>query len=158
MKRFLVLLVLIAPFFNSCDFFQKKNLFSDNDDSVRLYQEKQDSLAFVDSIKALQKQVSQLRRENKKLLDSVRKDAQQGSSARDGYRYHIILGSFKNQEYLNSYNRYIKQKGFKTHILKNKYGFHMVAVEPTNSWQKASSTLNELKQGVEESAWVYVER
>jgi len=158
MKRLLLLLVLTAPLLHSCDFFQKKDLFSDNDDSVKLYQEKRDSLAFVDSIKDLQDRISQLKRENQMLLDSMRKRSQKTATQRSGYRYHIILGSFKNKEYLNTYNRYVKEKGFKTHILKNRYGFHMVAVEPTNSWQTAASTLDELKESFEKTAWIYVER
>ncbi|MBS3808427.1 MAG: hypothetical protein KGY60_13055 [Bacteroidales bacterium] len=158
MKRFLLVLILTAPLLNACDFFQKKNLFSDNDDSVQLYQEKQDSLEFVDSIKELQGQISQLKRENQMLLDSVRKSSPKGTTTSDGYRYHVILGSFKNKGYLNSYNRYVKEKGFSTHILKNKYGFHMVAVEPTNNWQAAVSTLKELKESFEESAWIYAQR
>ena len=158
MKRLLLLLVLTTPLLHSCDFFQKKDLFSDNDDSVKLYQEKRDSLAFVDSIKDLQDRISQLKRENQMLLDSMRKRSRKTATQGGGYRYHIILGSFKNKEYLNSYNRYVKEKGFKTHILQNRYGFHMVAVEPTNSWQTAASTLGELKESFEKSAWIYVER
>ena len=158
MKRILILLVLTLPLLNACDFFQKKNMFSENDDSVQLYKQKRDSLEFVDSIKELKGQITQLKRKNQRLLDSVRKSKPREAATGDQYRYHIILGSFRNKQYLNSYDRYVQEKGFKTHILKNEYGFHMVAVEPTNSWSTAISTLKDLKENFEESAWVYVQR
>jgi hypothetical protein len=154
MKKALLIIVAIIPFFQSCDFFQKKDLFSNDRDSLLLYQKKQDSLKFVDSIQALKNELSQLRSENRRLLDSIKSagDRRQFS----GNKYHIIVGSFRNSEYLNSYNKYIQEKGFTTNILENKYGFRMVSVESFNNWRKAVNTLEELRKDLESQTWIYV--
>jgi cell division protein FtsN len=142
----------------SCDFFQKKNMFSGDSDTARIYREKQDSLEFVDSIKNLQNRIARLQVRNQQLRDSVRATRQDVRGSTSPYRYHVIVGSFKNQEYLNSYNRYIQEKGFSTRILQNRYGFHLVAVESTNNWNQALDTLEELQKGFLESSWLYVEK
>ncbi len=154
MKRLLILALLIAPLFQSCDFFQKKDLFSNNEDSVKVYQQKQDSLKYVDSIRELQQKVNHLKSQHRQLLDSLRNSRSDQPSG-GSYKYHVILGSFKNPEYLKSYNQYVQDRGFETTILENQYSFQMVAVESTNSWQKAVRTLEELRKGFEKTAWIY---
>ena len=158
MKRLLLIIVITLPLMQSCDFFQKKNMFTDNDDTAELYRDKQDSLEFVDSIKKLQNELAQLRMKHQQLRDSVSRKTTMKAQPKSGYKYHIIVGSFKTPDYLNSYNRYVKERGFDTRILRNKYGFNLIAVESTNNWQQALSTLEELQEGFEESAWLYVER
>jgi cell division protein FtsN len=142
----------------SCDFFQKRNMFSGDSDSARIYREKQDSLEFVDSIKNLQNRIARLQIRNQQLRDSVRARQQESRVSKSGYKYHVIVGSFKTREYLNSYNRHIQEKGFETRILQNRYGFHLVAVESTNNWNQALSTLEEIQQSFLESSWLYVEK
>ena len=141
---------------SSCDFFQSKNLFSDDEDSLMLYEKKQDSLMFVDSIEKLQNQLTTIRHKHRNMLDSI-KSSNAGEPTKTGYKFHIIVGSFRTQEYLNSYNQYIQEKGFKTNILKNDYGFRLISVESTNSWKSAVSTLENIRDDIEETAWIYIE-
>ena len=141
---------------SSCDFFQSKNLFSDDEDSLMLYEKKQDSLMFVDSIEKLQNQLTSIRHKHQNMLDSI-KSSKAGEPTKSGYKFHIIVGSFRTQEYLNSYNQYIQEKGFKTNILKNEYGFRLISIESTNSWKSAVSTLENIRDDIEETAWIYIE-
>lgn len=155
MKKLLLLLFILAGFLiQSCDFFQKQDMFSNDPDSLLLYQKKQDSLRFMDSIKDLRNKLSSLRNRNQQLLDSIKGETGRREPA--GYKYHIIVGSFKTQEYLNSYNRYVQEKGFDTEILRNEYGFSLISVESFDSWRQAASTLEELREDFEETAWIYV--
>lgn len=158
MKRYLILFLLIIPFLGSCDFLQKRDMFSGNDDSVKLYKDKQDSLAFVDSIRELHDKISSLKKEQRQLIDSIKRSSPAQATSGGGYQYYVILGSFKNKKYLESYNRYVQERGFQTTLLKNKYGFHMVGVEPANSWNQALSTLKQLREDFESSAWIYAQR
>ena len=159
MKKTILSFFLLTSFvflISSCDFFQSKNLFSDDEDSLMLYEKKQDSLMFVDSIEKLQNQLASIQQEHHKLLDSI-KSSKAGESSKSGYKFHIIVGSFRNKEYLDSYNQYIQEKGFKTRILKNKYGFKLISVESTNRWKSAVSTLENIRGDIEETAWIYIE-
>lgn len=158
MKRILVLILFTLPLFQGCDFFQKKNMFSDDSDSARIYREKQDSLEFVDSIKTLKNTIARLQVKNRQLRDSVTSAGQVSRVSTSRYKYHVIVGSFKTQEYLDSYKRYVQEKGFDTRILKNRYGFHLVAVESTNNWNQAVATLEEMQESFLESAWLYVDK
>lgn len=152
---FFILFSLVFMF-SSCDFFQSKNLFSDDEDSLMLYEKKQDSLMFVDSIEKLQNQLSSLRQKHKKMLDSI-KSTQENKVSKTGNKYHIIVGSFRNQEYLESYQQYIEEKGFNTRILENEYGFKLISVESSNSWNSAVSTLEDIRSDIEKSAWIFIE-
>jgi hypothetical protein len=156
MKKLLLLIFITVPIFQqSCDFFQKKDMFSNEQDSLLIYQKKQDSLRLADSIKKLEDQLTDLRRDHRKLLDSVRQSGQVQSS---GYHYHVVVGSFKNPGYLDSYNKYVQEKGFNTKILQNKYGFKLVVVESFNNWSKAVRTLEALRNDFEKRSWIYVEQ
>lgn len=156
MKKLLLLLILTVPFLHSsCDFIQKRNMFSNDQDSLLVYQKKQDSLKFVDSIRNLRSELSQLKNRHQRLMDSIKTSTAPQKAT--GYKYHIIVGSFRNQEYLDSYSRFVREKGFQTKILENEYGFKMVAVESFNSWGRAANTLEELRDGFEKTAWIYVE-
>jgi cell division protein FtsN len=155
MKRILLLLLIVVPLWQSCDFFKKKDMFSGDADTAELYQKKQDSLEFVDSIKKLQNKIARLRMEHQRLQDSLQATGQPKKAAGSDYEYHVIVGSFKTQEYLNSYKRYVEERGFDTRILQNRYGFNLVSVESTDNWNKAVTTLEALRKDFEESAWIY---
>ena len=131
-------------------------MFSNNKDSLLLYQKKQDSLRFMDSIQSLRSKLSSLKSRNQRLLDSIRRESHTQQEL-TGYKYHIIVGGFKNSEYLNTYNRYVQEKGFQTKILRNEYGFNLISVESFNSWQKAVNTLEGLREDFEKKAWIHIE-
>lgn len=156
MKKLLLLIILTGLLSQSCDFFQKKDMFSNDKDSLLLYQKKRDSLRFMDSIKALRNKLSSLRARNQRLLDSIKSESDRREPS--GFRYHVIVGSFKTREYLNSYNRYVQEKGFDTQILRNEYDFNLISVESFNSWRQALNTLKQIRQDFEKTAWIYVER
>ena len=137
----------------SCDFFKSKKLFSNDEDTLLTYQKKQDSLKFVDSIRTLQNELSQVRNQHKKLLDSIKTS---NVSSGSKHKFHIIAGSFKNEEYLQSYKQYLKEKGFNTQVIKNQYGFHMIAIESFDNWNSAVNTLENLRNDLHSNVWIYI--
>jgi hypothetical protein len=124
-----------------------------NDEDTLLIQKRQDSLKFVDSIRELKTELKRVRKSHKQLLDSIKSTQ---AKVDRGNKYHIIVGSFRNSEYLNSYNTYIQDKGFKTSILENQYGFKMISVESFKTWRKAETALENIQNDVEENAWIYI--
>ncbi len=156
MKKVILASLILTFIISSCDFFQSKNLFSDDEDTLLLYQKKQDSLRFVDSIKKLQGQLNTVKQRHKSILDSLKK-SQSSQATSSQYKFHVIVGSFRNPEYLKSYNQFIQEKGFKTTVLKNQHGFKLISVESTNSWNSAVSTLENIRNDIEKSAWIYIE-
>jgi hypothetical protein len=156
MRKIILTSLILTFILSSCDFFQSKNMFSDDEDTLMLYQKKQDSLRFVDSIKKLQNQLNSVKQRHKAMLDSI-KESQGAQAKRSQYKFHVIVGSFRNSEYLKSYNQFISEKGFKTTILKNQYGFNLISVESTNSWKSAVSTLENIRNDIEKNAWIYIE-
>ena len=152
MRRFLFLLIIVVFSTTSCDFFKSKKLFSDGEDTL-LLQKRQDSLRFVDSIRSLQGEIQSVRKNHKQLLDSIKK----AHAKKDqGHKYHIIVGGFRNPEYLNSYSKFIQDKGFNTTILENEYGFKLISVESYKNWRTAAQALENIRNDVEENAWIYI--
>lgn len=139
---------------SSCDFFQSKNMFSNGEDTLMHYKMKQDSLRFVDSIQKLQGKLQHMRNRHQTILDSLKKAK---STNKSDYKFHIIVGSFRNKEYLDSYNQYITDKGFKTTILENQHGFKLISVESSNSWRKSVATLNSIRDDLDQNAWIYID-
>ncbi len=155
MKHFLLAsFILLFLGLTSCDFFRDKKLFSNGEDTLLVYEKKQDSLRFVDSIRTLKKEMKQIKEAHQKMLDSIKKSEQKAPS---GNKYHIIVGSFMEDEYLNSYNRYVREKGFNTKIIKNRYGFKMISVQSTNSWREAVDIVQDMRSTFEETSWVYIQ-
>ncbi len=161
MKKILLISIIGLFTFSSCDFFKSKNLFSDNSEDTLLLQMKQDSVKYVDSIRSLQNELSQLKMSHQKLLDSIKK---QQKAEKTSYKYHIIVGAFRNQEYLNSFNQFIQDKGFKTQILENEFGFKMISADSYKSWKEATQALENIKVEVEQwetwekgqNPWIYI--
>ena len=152
MRKLLLLSILMLFVFTSCDFFKSKKLFSDGEDTL-LIQKRQDSLKFVDSIRSMKSEMGQIRKEHQQLLDSIKR----AHAKKDqGHKYHIIVGGFRNPEYLNTYNTYIQEKGFNTKILENEYGFKLISVESYKNWSTAARSLENIRKDVEENAWIYI--
>ncbi|MFP4605551.1 MAG: SPOR domain-containing protein [Bacteroidales bacterium] len=154
MKRLLLISIMVIVAFNSCDFFQSKNLFSNDDDSV-LMQKRQDSLKLADSIRTLHNELESLRQAHNRLLDSIKGEKPAKAQQTKGKKYHVIVGSFRKQEYLDSYNKFIQDKGFQTNILQNEFGFKLISVDSYNNWNDAVHTLEGIQEDLEETAWIY---
>lgn len=154
MRRLLLISIMVLLGFTSCDFFQSKNLFSNDDDSI-LMKKRQDSLELADSIRTLHNELESLRQAHNRLLDSIKHEKPASATSTAGNKYHIIVGSFRNQKYLNSYNKFIQEKGFQTNILQNEFGFKLISVDSYNNWNDALRTLKGIKEDLEETAWIY---
>lgn len=154
MRKIIPSLFILVLMFSSCDFFKSKNLFSNNEDSLIQYKKKQDSLMFVDSIQKLQDKLSTLRQKRQRILDSI-KSTKSETVSNSNHKYHIIVGGFRNPNYLRSYQQHIQGKGFNPKILENEQGFKLIAVESFNKWSSTVSTLENIRNNVERNAWIY---
>ncbi|MFO8236499.1 MAG: hypothetical protein R6U04_13965 [Bacteroidales bacterium] len=158
MRQLLLLSIAMLLAFSSCDFFRSKNLFSNADESL-LQEKRKDSLKYVDSIRTLHNEIEHLRQAHNRLLDSIEgeKVGKKTTTSTSGNKYHIIVGGFRNQEYLNSYNEYIQDRGFRTNILQNDYGFKLISIDSYSNWNSAARTLKDIQEDLEDSAWIYIQ-
>lgn len=154
MKRLLLLALLVAPVtFQSCKWIQKKRGRTDEQEMQLLHLKRMDSLK-SDSIKSLQAELAFIKSTHQQLLDSIKKTGMTGTT---GYKFHVIVGSFKNPQNVTSYKQYVQDKGFHPRVLKNEYGFQLVAAESFNNWRQAVGTLRELRENFEPNSWIYIE-
>ena len=109
---------------------------------------------YVDSIKRLQNRLSDLRQKQQRILDSIQ-DTPREKALTSNSKYHIIVGSFRNPTYLKSYQQYIQEKGFNPKILENAQGFKLISIESSNNWSSSVSTLKNIRNNIENNAWIY---
>jgi len=152
MRAILIIIALSTITLSGCDFFQNKRWFSNDVDTLEAYNRRQDSIHRVDSLK----KVHEI---EKKRAEKARKDSIRMAEERHRrlYKFHIVVGSFKTPKYARAYNEFIKQKGYKTEMLTNKYKFQMVSIGAYKSWSTAVSDLNKAREELIETAWIYID-
>lgn len=151
MRKLILALAAIVLITSGCEFFEKKKMFS-KEDTLVAYQRRVDSLRKVDSIKkvrAIEKQKAEQARK-----DSIRKAEEKRKRL---YKFHVIVGSFKTKKYANAYNDFIKQKGYKTEVIRNQYQFDMISIGAYKSWREAVTDLQKARENIEPTSWIYID-
>lgn len=72
-------------------------------------------------------------------------------------RYHIITGAFKTSSFANEYSATMKEQGFDGIILAGPYSFSLVTSGSYESLRTALNNLDNIRNNVIESAWIYIE-
>lgn len=73
-----------------------------------------------------------------------------------GLKYHIVVGSFKEEENALKYVRLLQRNyGVEGYIAAGKTNFYRVAVAGFSTRAKADKQLSDIKQQVNSAAWVY---
>ncbi len=148
MRNLVIVLSLLVVLSSSCEMFGKKK---------RAEQAAIELKAKKDSTAKAQKKAKALKlkkqKEAKAKQDAIRKAEEERKKL---YKFHIIVGSFKTQQYATAYNDFIGKKGYQTEVLTNRYNFQMVSIGAHKSWGEAVRELVKAREAVEASAWIYI--
>ncbi|MFO7829571.1 MAG: SPOR domain-containing protein [Bacteroidales bacterium] len=151
MRNLILALAAIVLLASGCEFFEKKKMFS-KEDTLVAYQRRVDSLKRIDSLKkakAIEKQKAEQARK-----DSIKKAEEERKRL---YKFHVIVGSFKTKKYANAYNDFIAQKGYKTEVIRNQYQFDMISIGAYKSWREAVKDLEDAREAIEPTSWIYID-
>lgn len=153
---YIVIFALIA--LTGCEFINTKILGKPSKaeieqmrlDSIRVA----DSLQVADSIAKAEFEA----REAERIADSIAQaeaEALEAEKARN--RFHIISGSFRTPEFADRYrDRMVNHYGYdEAQIMKNRYGFNLVAIQSFPDRQLAMQRVREIQQEGKLQAWVH---
>ncbi len=106
-----------------------------------------------DSVRFAQ-QLAAIRNDYEDKLNVVQKNVESGKTA-DSNEYYIIVGSFKNQAYAQSYSDKVKSMGHEGRIIQGPGDFQLVTYGTFNSLKNSLPALNNARTGVATEAWIY---
>ena len=72
-------------------------------------------------------------------------------------KVHIIAGAFKTGSYAEEYSASMKSQGYDGKIIAGPYNFQLVTTSSHESIQAAINALGPIRDGVIETAWIYIE-
>ena len=152
MRKALIFTLLLALTFSGYRFFERFK--SDKaEDTLAVWQAKQDSIKKVEMLKA--KKLEEARRAKEKAIqDSLMRIKEM--EARN--RYHVIIGSFKVPSNADDYQKQIAKLGFQNpKIVESPNGFRMVSVGAFETYSKAANEILRINRSKEEPVdmWVY---
>ncbi len=159
-------MLISLPFmFTHCDFINTKILGKESpEDTMAAYQARLDSIRRADSIqKVEQREADSLAR-----LDSIKQAKERAKAdslakidsiekARAQNKYHIISGSFRNENYAQRYkNRMLESYNYdNTRILRANNGFNLVSIKSYPNYRQALNELRSLRNQGNFPVWVY---
>ena len=144
MKRIIILSLSAIILMTGCKFFGKKDI--DKKLSSIEQQRIDDSIKFVN-------QLNQLKDDSQKRIDSVN-----SACANPSYTYYVITGSFKNPANAENFSSQMISLGYKSHIITISNGFHLVSASSGNDQAQAFQALANLRQAVNQEAWLFVNK
>ena len=143
MKKIAILFLLSIILASSCSLFDSKKKMKDY--ISRLENTiKEDSLAYAASM-------DKMKSEMQSKLDSISQACNQSKG-----NYHIITGSFREQQNASNFVAEMEKLGYKAQIIDAPNGFHLVSVSAGSNLQQMFSTLNNIRGSVNEESWIYI--
>ncbi len=142
--------MLISMVVSSCSLFQKPSMSQEQIDAM--VAENQALKNQISDCKELEDQLALARMQ---LDEAMLKLAACEESAKSSV--HLIVGAFKNSSYAEEYSARIKEQGYDGTIMQGPYSFSLVSAGSYESLQAALNDLEQVRQNVVETAWVYME-
>lgn len=152
----IVLLVLALPLLNGCDLFRKMagRPTSAEIEAKRLYIEQQESghRSRLDSLEEMQKQIS----DSLAVLDSIRaikssivevRQLSDETRASLKYRYYVVVGTFGNADNAAKRMKSAEQAGYSAVNIRYRNGFTAVGVRPSDSLPEVFASLRTIRDG-----------
>ncbi len=146
----LIGIILLGLIVSSCSLFQKPSMTQKQIDEM------------VAENNALKTQVNN----NKDLADQLALARMQADEAmlklancEDGAnsKVHIIVGAFKTSSYADDYSAQMKEQGYEGKIIAGPYSFNLVTASSYESVKASLRELNNIRDNVIETAWIYIE-
>jgi len=156
------LLLLAMSLLSGCDLFRKMagRPTSDQIEAKRIYIEQQEKGHRLDSLKLMQRQIS----DSLEILDSIRSIRSSVVQARQlsddvreslGSRYYVVIGTFGNADNATKCLESAEKAGYSGVKIKYLNGFTAVGVCPSDELQSAYSSLRTIREGgLCKDAWI----
>lgn len=145
----LIGIILLGFMVSSCSLFQKQSMTQSEID--QMLAENNTLRAQVESNKDLADQLAMARMQADDALLKLA-ECENASS-----KVHIIVGAFKNSNYADDYSGLMKNQGYAGTILAGPYSFNLVCSGSYASIKAALQDLNDVRNNVIETAWIYIE-
>ena len=149
----LVVILFMTP---SCKYFKGKGLFGRKNDTMAIWQARQDSIRVADSIRVIQDRLMAIERAKADSLAAI--DAEK--AAWDSkFRYNIIVGSFITPVYARNLAAEYKKMGYDPKIIPLPgTKFELVSAEGSDSFKKAVERLGQFQDTVALDSWLYIKK
>jgi hypothetical protein len=147
----LLILILLLAVIPSCKFFKGKKLFGKKVDTMVVWQARQDSLRFADSLNKVNERLKAI--ENAR-IDSIRLVEEERLALAS--KYNIIVGAFITPEYARAWVEEYRNRGYDAKIIPMEGGrFELVSAEAYDKVGKAIKRLNQFQDTIQVDAWIY---
>ena len=156
MKRYVILFVLIiAISVTGCK--KMKSWFSrKKNDTIPAYIAKLEDKIKEDSLR-FNEELAKMKEQSAMLIDSIQNSGGHKKQKGGKHAFYVITGSFKDSNLADRYVKKMNDKGFSgAEIVDASNGFHLVAVNSSNSLGEAASELTNVRNLVAQTSWVYV--
>ncbi|HCY00206.1 MAG TPA: hypothetical protein DG754_08720 [Bacteroidales bacterium] len=153
MRTKLLLTLLLAISFTSCQFFDR--VFNKNKaaDTLVVWEAKQDSIKKAEVLKV--KKIEEARRaKEKSIQDSLMRVKEMEAKN----RFQVIIGSFKVPNNADEFQKQVTNLGFNSaKIVESPNGFRMVSVAAFDTYSKAANEILRINRSKAEpiEMWVY---
>ena len=149
MKKITGVLILTL-LLSSCSLFQKPSMNQDQIDVMTA--ENTQLKAQANKAKDLEDQLALARMQ---LDEAMLKLSTCEEAAKS--RVHIIVGAFKTSSFADEYSATVKKAGYDGKIIAGPYSFTLVSASSYENLPAALSALNQVRESVIETAWIYME-
>lgn len=155
MKK-IVTMILVASLFaglGSCNYMKKKGWIKGKTNEM-IAAARADSLR-ADSLKRVEAKRIEAEKAAKAAAEAAAAAAAEKAKALEGF--HVIIGSFKVQQYATSFAKEVEGMGFKTTILTSANGFNLVSIGKYNNYSAAYKEIKHINEGSQTpmDMWVY---
>lgn len=141
-KHIVFIIVIVAGLLTSCKYFKQHRLFSKDVDTL---------LDISNQIKPVSIDTSYSQIDIRENIP-IKKPAINNT----GYKYFVIIGSFRNQDYANKYAKRYREMGYNTDVMFADNGFHRVSAGSYMSYQDGINGLKTIRAAEPVRAWLYV--
>lgn len=146
----LIGIILLGLIVSSCSLFQKPSMTQDQIDEM---------VAENDALKTEVKSCKDLA--DKLALARMQADEAMLKLANcedaTNSKAHIIVGAFKNSSFADDYSAEMKEQGHEGKIIAGPYSFNLVTASSYKTVKAALKELNNIRDNVIETAWIYIE-
>ena len=146
----LIGIVLLGMIVSSCSLFQKSSMSQDEIDAMLA--ENEALRTQVESSKDLEDRLALAQKQADDAMIKLAACEDANTS-----KVHIIVGAFKNSTYADEYSAEMKNQGYDGKILAGPYSFNLVTSSSHESIKSALGPLNDVRDAVIETAWIYIE-
>ncbi len=117
---------------------------------MREYIDKLETTLKNDSIE-FSANLDKMKTDMQRQIDSINSECSQTKG-----NYHIITGSFREQQNAVNFVSSMEKLGYKATIIDAPNGFHLVSISAGDNLKEMFTTLNNIRNSVNEESWIYI--